>query len=250
MSNKVKTKVVRISPYSLPTEKEITCDVERYFGCLPNSKSWIHGEQKDDPMNEHTERRTKIISQLKNIKIPEQRTTEWYAQRNKMITASDIGTAIGSNPHEPQYHLLMKKITEVPFLGAKACYHGKKFESIATMIYQYRMNVIVHEYGCVEHPDCCIGASPDGIVDEFKLDGIHKTELVGRMLEIKCPESRQINMKSDNIMDIVPCYYYPQIQIQMECCNLDECDFWQCDIKEYKNFEEFLSDTDPKEPFR
>jgi len=201
-------------------------------------------------LDEQAEKRTKIISQLKKIKIPEQRTTEWYAQRGRMITASDIATAIGANPHEPQFHLIMKKITEVPFLGAKACYHGKKFEHIATMIYQYRMNVIVHEYGCVEHPSCCVGASPDGIVDEFKLDGNHKTELVGRMLEIKCPESRQINMKSDNIMDIVPCYYYPQIQIQMECCNLDECDFWQCDIKEYRNFEEFLSDTDPKEPFR
>jgi len=49
---------------------------------------------------------------------------------------------------------------------------------------------------------------------------------------------------------ICPEYYWVQVQLQLECCNLEECDFWQCDIGEYKNKDEFLQDTDPNEPFR
>merc|ERR1711998_451429 len=49
---------------------------------------------------------------------------------------------------------------------------------------------------------------------------------------------------------ICPIYYWIQVQLQLECCNLEECDFWQCDIKLYKNREEFIADTDEKEPFR
>src|SRR5205085_6994717 len=37
---------------------------------------------------------------------------------------------------------------------------------------------------------------------------------------------------------------------QLECCDLDECDFWQCSIYEYQNRTEFLNDTLLNEPFR
>ena len=70
------------------------------------------------------------------------------------------------------------------------------------------------------------------------------------MLEIKCPFIRKIN-KTGPIKDhICPIYYWVQVQLQLECCDLEECDFWQCVIREYDNREEFIEDTDPKEPFR
>jgi putative phage-type endonuclease len=203
----------------------------------------------NDTSDADIQRRTEIIKQLKEIKVPAQRTKEWFAQRDRMITASDIGTAIGVNPYEPQYMVILKKITDIPFLGLKAAHHGKKYEHIATQIYSCRMDVQVGEYGCIEHPCGFLGASPDGIVDVFKRDGIHKTKLVGRQLEIKCVDTRKINMESNDIRKIVPEYYYPQPQIQMQCCNLDECDFWQCNIKEYASRQEFMSDTDPNTPF-
>ena len=69
------------------------------------------------------------------------------------------------------------------------------------------------------------------------------------MLEIKCPLSRKIEMEGD-IDDILPIYYQVQVQLQLECCDLDECDFWQCKITEYVSRVEFINDTDPIEGFR
>ena len=37
---------------------------------------------------------------LQKIILPEQRTPEWYAMRNKMITASDFGAILGHNKYE------------------------------------------------------------------------------------------------------------------------------------------------------
>lgn len=244
MSSKKNTK------YTLPQETVPIYDVNRYFACPPNSKNWVHSVQYDDELDADTERRTKIITSLKKIKVAAQRTAEWFDERNGAITGSAIATALGMNHYEPQYTFIQGKLVNIPFRGEIPAYKGKKFETCSTMIYEYRMNVIVKEYGCVKHECGFLGASPDGIVDEYKLDGIHKTKLVGRMLEVKNVDSRKINMTSNNILDIIPEYYFPQPQLQMQCCHLDSCDFWQTNIQEYKDRTEFMNDTDPKEPFR
>lgn len=240
----------KIKKYTLPSEQNTNFDINKYFSLPPNSKCWVHDIQTDDILNEETTRRTEIIKELKKITAPEQRSKEWYIQRDSMITASLIPTALGMNEYEEQYMAILHKIIDIPFTGKKTCFWGKKFETVATNIYQYRMNVIVDMYGCITHKCGFIGASPDGIIGEYKLDGIHKTNLVGKMLEVKCVVSRKINMTSNNIFEIIPEHYFPQPQIQMQCCDLNECDFWQCNIKEYKDREEFIKDTSPSESFR
>ena len=35
----------------------------------------------------------------------------------------------------------------------------------------------------------------------------------------------------------------------MQCCELDECDFWQCEINQYADCDDFLDDTDPNTPW-
>jgi hypothetical protein len=42
--------------------------------------------------------------------------------------------------------------------------------------------------------------------------------------------------------DICPHYYWCQVQTQLECCDLEVCDFWQCEIIEYKNRKDWLTD--------
>lgn len=141
-----------------------------------------------------------------------------------MITASDGGTIVGLNPYEHEFGFIAKKVHGKPFETSVDCYHGKKYEQVATMAYEYRMNVRVKEFGLCQHPKYTfIGASPDGIVSEYKLktkdgrtwDEIEKevelikkeenkikymdrygskTKYVGRMLEIKCPMRRKILM--------------------------------------------------------
>lgn len=220
----------------------------------PYGSQWVHDKQKDDEL---TERELKLREQfdfISKIEYPEQRTEAWFEARRSKITASDGGTAQNVNPYETQWKFVVKKLVEPPFKPGEACYHGTKLEEPATMVYEYRRNAKVTEFGMCPHATIdFLGASPDGIVSPYKLDQKHLTNLVGRMLEIKCPFKRKINKTgpitgpSHNVQ--CPIYYWYQVQQQLECCDLDECDFWQCEIDEYKSRAEFIDDTDLDNPF-
>ena len=73
----------------------------------------------------------------------------------------------------------------------------------------------VGEFGCIPHPTYSvhIGASPDGINIASE-----SNKRFGRMLEIK-------NIVNRDITGIPKQEYWIQTQIQMETCDLDECDF-------------------------
>lgn len=227
---------------------DIPRKTDEYNG--PYGTQWIHDYQEDDHLNVLEKKRLQQFQKLRKIILPEQRSEEWFAMRNGKITASDGGCVLGMNHYEPTFNFVIKKI--VPsFQNNAHCYHGKKYEQIATMIYEYRMNVHVEEFGLLGHPKYnFLGASPDGICSPYKKDEVHLSKYVGRMLEIKCPVSRKIQKDGVIKDNICPIYYWVQVQLQLECCDLDECDFWQCSIYEYSSRDEFLSDTSSKEPFR
>lgn len=204
----------------------------------------INDIQENDEIESITMNRGEQFKKLCSIVLPTQGTHEWFAMRNNKITASDIGTILDMNKNEAQYNAIIKKVFKPKFESNKYCHHGKKYEHIALSIYKYRMNVSVQDFGLIEHPQYeFIGASPDGICTEYKHDGIHLSKYVGRMIEIKCPLVREIKTCGD---DICPPHYWAQIQIQLECCELDECDFWQCKIMEYPTKEKFIEDTNPE----
>jgi putative phage-type endonuclease len=218
----------------------------------PFSSSWIHDiiQYDDDLSSDEIQRRIKIFRYLKSIEYPAQRSPAWYAARDQQITASDIGLCVGDDHYNESYYVIIKKLRET-FANNPNTYHGKKFEENATLIYEYRMNVISEEFGLCRHPVYSfLGASPDGIVSEYKNNNKNLTNLVGRMIEIKCPPKRQIKTTGKVNGDICPSYYWDQVQIQLETCDLDECDFWQCNIKEYSTEKEFIDDTMISEPFR
>jgi hypothetical protein len=102
--------------------------------------------------------------------------------------------------------------------------HGTQHEDNGINIYKKRSGRKVYEFGCMKHPLFkFLGASPDGIDDK------------GEMLEIKMPYSRiphEIPKKD----------YYFQMQLQMEVCNLDVCNFLECVVKEYNTKEEYEAD--------
>jgi putative phage-type endonuclease len=221
----------------------------------PFGTDWVHDPvQLDDKICSIVKKRVNIFQELAKLKFPAQKSLEWHALRSQRVTASDGGCVLGDNDYEPPHKLLIKKVLQPPFEANANCYHGNKFEQIATMLYELRMNVRVREFGLIKHPMCSfLAASPDGIVSETKLDGKHLTKYVGTMVEIKCPTSRKINTTGPLYGGkdaICPIYYWDQVQLQLECCDLDFCDFWQCKILEYSSREEFIEDTDSKEPFR
>jgi hypothetical protein len=129
-----------------------------------------------------------------------------------------------------------------PFKENFNVYTGKKLETIATLIYSHINNIYLGEFGMVEHLGGIpfIGASPDGICTNMSLDG-QFSPLTGRMLEIKCVTYRKLNMSGPEHafpyekpdLGIIPHYYWIQMQLQLECCDLEFCDFWQCKLKDY-----------------
>jgi putative phage-type endonuclease len=166
------------------------------------------------------------VERLKKIPQPEQRSPEWYLMRDGMISASDSGTVLGQSHYGNRDSVILKKCGEEsrPPSGA-AIDWGVKYENVAKQIYELRNEVEVFEFGCIKHPTIdFLGASPDGITN----DGI--------MLEIKCPSSRIID-------GIIPTGYYCQVQMQLEVCELDRCDFLECKLKEYISEEDYINDN-------
>jgi putative phage-type endonuclease len=203
-----------------------------------------------DVLDKDCKKRTKQFEYLATLPYEDQGTPGWFAAREKVASASDGGCIVGVNSHEAPWKFLAKKVMKPPFQSNMFCHHGKKYEQIATMIYEFRANVIVKEFGLVNHPKYYfLGASPDGIVSHYKLDGVSLTNAVGTMLEIKCPLVRNINLDGDIKGEICPIYYWVQVQLQLECCDLDKCDFWQVSLIEYTDREDFIRDTDLDEPY-
>jgi hypothetical protein len=98
------------------------------------------------------------------------------------------------------------------------------------MLYEKKYDTIIESFGCIQHKEYnFLGASPDGI--NIKQDSI----LFGRMLEIKNVVSRIIN-------GIPKKEYWIQMQLQMECCDLDETDFLETKFIEYEYEDDFNND--------
>ena len=194
------------------TKEELIILVEKKIKIIPPTYT-----SKDIKALEHQ------IAELKKIKQPEQRTEEWYEFRRNRLTASDLATAMGSNVYASRNKLIASKCGyREDFKPGAAILHGVKFEPMATLFYEKLYNLVIYEYGCVPHPTIeYFAASPDGIVDPSSVN----KKYIGRMLEIKCPKSRELN-------GFVPEYYELQIQGQLEVCNLEYCDYLECDIKE------------------
>ena len=221
-------------------------DIKKYNIKNKNKKS-----KDDDLSSDKIQRRIKVVEKLMSIEYPAQRSVKWFKMREGSITASDSGQSLNMNHYTAQFDFIVKKVFPTPFPDNFPCYNGKKYENIATMIYSFHNDVRVEEFGLILHPKYdFLAASPDGIVSKYKLDGKHKTNMVGRMLEIKCPTSRKLHHSGEIKGHICPLYYWIQIQNQLECCDLDQCDFLQCKLKEYPNRQSFIDDTDENTPYK
>ena len=180
----------------------------------------------------YEERRNKL-NNLKKLKLPDQRTPEWYALRKKILTASSLASALDKCHFTSRDELLLGKIIEQPYESNPITEWGVKYEDVAIMFYEEMNNVKVLDFGLVPHPEFDIfGASPDGICEDLK-NGTD--DFIARMVEIKCPPKRKFTKT-------VPHHYWMQMQGQLEVCDLDECDFLQVKIEEYENYDEYLND--------
>jgi putative phage-type endonuclease len=191
--------------------------------------------------NQHKNLIEKKIQYLREIPQPQQRTPEWYKFRWNLITASNAWKAFENQTIVNQliYEKCnpLKDFNDIDDTNSKMVnlntplHWGKKYEPVSVMIYENMYNSIVEDFGCIQHPNYYfIGASPDGIVIESN------TGRYGRMLEIKNVVNREIN-------GIPKKEYWIQMQLQMEVCDLDECDFLETKFIEYNDYESYKNDT-------
>lgn len=180
------------------------------------------------------------IQGLREIPQPLQRTPEWYKFRWNLITASNAYKAFETQSSINQ--LIYEKCQplktfdeegddEIKMVNTNTAMHwGQKYEPLSVMYYEKKYGTKVEDFGCIQHPVYkFLGASPDGIVVNKESDRY------GRMLEIKNPVSREIT-------GIPKKEYWTQMQLQMEVCDLDECDFLETKFIEYPDRHSYEED--------
>ena len=182
------------------------------------------------------------INYLRTKPQPDQRTKEWYEFRHNLITASNAYKAFESQSMVNQ--LIYEKCQPIKtgnddkpsMVNVNTPFHwGQKYEPLSVMIYEDMHNTQIEDFGCIQHDTYTfLGASPDGInVD-------NTSERYGRMLEIK-------NIVNREITGIPKKEYWIQTQLQMEVCDLNECDFLETKFTEYETETDFFNDkTDKK----
>ena len=185
------------------------------------------------------------IEKLQGKPQHEQRTPEWYEFRSNVLTASNAWKAFGSDAAQNQ--LIYEKCMPIDIdkyntVNIQSPLHwGQKYEPVSILLYESQYNTRIKDYGCLPHDKYSfLAASPDGINES------HDSPRYGRMLEIK-------NVVNREITGIPKLEYWIQMQLQMETCDLNECDFLETRFHEYEDENEFLADgsfteTEAKDP--
>ena len=218
-----------------------------YITTFHPERSLKNDDEDDEDDDEETyEEEINIIEQkiqrLRDIPQPIQRTPEWYQFRWNLITASNAWKAFETQNTinqliyekcQPLNDFTSEYVNEhVKMVNTNTTLHwGQKYEPLSVMIYENMYNSKVEDFGCIQHPVYkFIGASPDGIIIQSN------TGRYGRMLEIKNIVNREINgipKKED----------WVQMQLQLEVCDFDECDFLETKFIEYTDYQSYRNDS-------
>jgi hypothetical protein len=96
---------------------------------------------------------------------------------------------------------------------------GIRFEPVVKQVLEERWGAKIVDSGRLTHPtDPLLAASPDGLILEAT-----DPSRVGRLLEIKCPISREVG-------EAIPFEYWCQMQVQMEVTGIEECEYVEVKI--------------------
>ncbi len=150
----------------------------------------------------------------------EQRTDEWIREKVDLLTASEISD-IWAGPGT-RARLVMTKVPPMQVYPQRhavrrsdghAMDWGIRFEPVVKQYLEKELSITITDLGRIRHRTSPrIAASPDGLITKGP------PELVGRLLEIKCPPSRPITGE-------IPFAYQCQMQVQMAVCDLPACEY-------------------------
>ena len=157
-----------------------------------------------------------------------QKSAEWLAESYDMLSGHEFGSILVGSTAEreaviakkcnPPQALTDSKIVFVtPQDGALNPFQwGWRFEPVAREIYEkhFAKGTVIDTLGRVKHPHLPrLGASPDGLITSGSR--------CGRLVELKCPSSRQLDGK-------IPIRYYAQMQLQAEVCDVPAVEYFEC----------------------
>lgn len=155
------------------------------------------------------------VQKLRGLEVTTgQRTQEWFEARKQCVTASELASVICENPYCSRVQTLKKKVGLAGDSSSStfACQHGNDNEDRAIEIYEQQTGHRVLSFGLLRSQvpgQTHIAGSPDGITH------------CGRLVEVKCPVSRQI------IPGVVPKHYQSQIELLMHIAQIEVADFVQ-----------------------
>lgn len=220
---------IRAKYYFEPALEEIIRNVPDTLLCLGKLRSEPSQPYPSNVKEGHLEA-------LKETYQPEQKTQEWYDFRHDHITASNAWKALGtvSSKNQLIYEKCQPLNTEKykSSLVETPMSWGNKYEYLTSCLYEDMNQTVISSFGCIAHKVYpFLAASPDGIVTG--------QNNYGRMIEIK-------NVVSREITGIPKKDYYIQMQLQMEVCDLDECDFVETKFIEFDSEREFKEDQTGK----
>lgn len=246
-------------------EEIIDCLESHYQLFLKYGKK--HKEHNHKEQN-HTEKeqseldlKKKEIEAIRARPQVAQRTEEWYTESQTMISASEFWQLFTSDRSRAGYVLQKTglqreqrdtrsmdisgdEIVKVSAQNRHTCLSmemtaldwGVRFEPVAKQILEKHWSSKIEDVGRLYHPTLAkVAASPDGLIVEGP------PEYYGRLVEIKCPVSREIGKG-------VPLKYWYQMQLQLEVSGLDACYYSEFNIQSLQPKKMTLEESDVKNP--
>lgn len=147
------------------------------------------------------------------------RDPKWQERRQEMLTGTNAAILVVDSKQRPSWmkskHTLYKIKTRQliePRVSCAATSHGIQNENNAAILFEQMTGIelIRDDIGLLVHKlHSWIGATPDRLC-----------RYIPALVEIKCPYT-------SHIRHAVPVYYMPQVQLQLEICELDVAFFVQ-----------------------
>jgi len=212
---------VKDSEMKLSVEEEYSADIALQIGASIFERFLKQATAVGWASQSKEERRLAVEKILSLPQVP-QRTQAWYAQGKSVLTASEFATIYGTERAVRQLAFQKIQPPVQQSTNRLACLThemgpfdwGIRFEPVVKMILEERWGAQILDAGRLLHPtEPLLAASPDGLIMDAT-----DTARVGRLLEIKCPITREIN-------ETIPFEYWCQMQIQMEVTSIDECEY-------------------------
>jgi hypothetical protein len=172
---------------------------------------------------------------LLSTKQVEQRTAAWYAEGKQVLTASEISKIFKKGRTRDQVVATKAKGAEenqttpltqrlaVPKLETSPMDWGVRYEPLVKAHLEKTLGAKIQDLGRIRHQtQNGLAASPDGLFTACEKE----PQLVGRLVEIKCPTTRVIKENA------ISFEYMCQMQLQMEVCDRPLCEFVEAKFRE------------------